>query len=181
MKMQNSGVRRIEYAGFWRRVGADVLDYLIIPNILVSLPIFYFRMQARGHVVPGNLDNIFELFILLSPFLYGFYLIFPLGRSGATLGMKVLKTTILATEAERVSFKRAFCRAAIDIVFFSLAIMNYWRLIPFFDANGVIETTQDIWFLGNLVVVLLNHEKKSLRDFFAGTVVVRVIQEEKLT
>ena len=142
---------QINYAGFWLRVGASIIDavILLIINILVGL----FFSLLLNFLYSSHLISVGRLFILFMPILYlipfWFYSsLFESSSHQATLGKMAVGIKVTDLSGNRISFARATGR------FFSRFI-------------SVV-----IIFIG-FIMVAFTEKKQALHDIIAGTLVVK--------
>ncbi len=105
------------YSGFWRRVGAGLIDSIvlqIITGIILSFfGISVFDSMANhsgqiGDMVGGNnFQVIFPVSFVLSSFYYAYS---QSSKYQATLGMRVFSIRIVGYDGKGISFLRAFGR-----------------------------------------------------------------------
>lgn len=94
----------IEYAGFWRRVAAIVIDIIIM-----WVPASLFRWVAPHMGVSGMTLEIID-FLYLMVVWAAYYGFMESSRSQATLGKQVLKLKVVDYEGGRISFTKAVGR-----------------------------------------------------------------------
>jgi uncharacterized RDD family membrane protein YckC len=94
-----SGYGAVDYAGFWRRAGAVIID-----GIIVGLISLLFKMVALNSM---GIDIL--LAILYTPF-------FESSELQATPGKALLDMRIVSTSGERITFKKAIIRYFVRIV-----------------------------------------------------------------
>lgn len=173
----------MRYAGFWPRLGAIVVDCVVLaPIIMLS---FWTFSASRTVALSAE--------VLISC-LFALYSIYFVGRWGQTIGKMALRIKVVALNGEEAGFVRAFYRHAVDLAF-SLAtsaltvyaLMSVtsreFDLLPFDARLDLLQTRTaswtDIlnwlliaWTLSELVVLLLNEKRRAIHDYIAGTVVV---------
>ena len=139
-----------ERAGFGIRLGAYLLDGLILTVIMVVLMLpagFAIQLVARKApelMIPLSIGS----YLLIMAVSIG-YLLVPWAKSGATPGKKMLRLRIVRDDGQpQLGYGKAFLR-----------ILGYML-------SGLIL---DIGFL----MILFNAEKKGLHDMIAGTHVIR--------
>jgi uncharacterized RDD family membrane protein YckC len=145
---------KINYAGFWRRVFATIIDLLVVAWAQVILFFLLFFGLLFWVVDPNNLEIImYELFIL-GPFvsyLPTFWLYSTIMESSAmraTLGKIAMGIVVTDERYRRISFARANGR------FWSKAISTFTLLIGF-------------------IMAAFTKKKQALHDIIAGTVAIR--------
>jgi uncharacterized RDD family membrane protein YckC len=173
----------LRYAGFWQRVGASLIDILILSPLI---PLDYFLgVQSR-------LYHLYALgpMELLSAFFYVYLVV----RYGGTPGKLMLGLRVAQRDGSPVTLKAALLRYAV------LWALNLWLSIVTivaalgmsdaeFKALGYLERSAALdaqapmiltvtwlifgWMFACLVAMLCNRKRRALHDFIAGTVVVR--------
>jgi|ERR1017187_4240231 uncharacterized RDD family membrane protein YckC len=178
--MNNESLR---YAGFWPRLGALLLDLLIMMPIIALT--FWgetrYRLFALYYFVPSTLVGLF----------YSVYLV---RRFGGTPGKLIVGIRIRKLDGGPVGYREAFLRYLPDFVFTLLtSVALILPLLQMTDGEyqslAFVERTmriaklapswykplqivQQVWVWGELVVLLTNSKRRALHDFIAGTVVV---------
>lgn len=178
------GVYESLYAGFWLRLGAMLLDVLIL------LPVW----GLVGYINYQYVDSYYYTLVpsLLISFWYGVYLV---KRYGGTPGKLLLGITILRIDGNDVTWREAMLRELVTIVFslgyaaltiFALSLVDRveYQEIPWRQKQRYLESVAPItfgmyrwlsgaWFWSELIVLLFNARKRALHDFIAGTVIVK--------
>jgi uncharacterized RDD family membrane protein YckC len=137
-----------EYAGFWRRAAALLIDKLLLGAVNLFLCIIFLLAAGRG---PDG-ENLRAIFPASA--IFGFllqWLYFTLTESSAmraTLGKAVIGITVTDHEGQRISWLRANGR--------------YWSKIL---------SSIPFWF--GYLMAGFTRRKQALHDFIAGTLVVR--------
>lgn len=100
----------MEYAGFWLRLIAGIIDVvlLIVMGVLLSLVYKYFLSEDIPDVI-----YFITLFIGLRFF---YFAILLSSKWQATFGMKLLRLKIVTTDYERVSFITALWRELLTVL-----------------------------------------------------------------
>lgn len=98
----------IPYAGFWKRTGAFVIDYIIVA--LVG------RIFALGFGAPTHQGSLFPLVYLIATCLY--YALFESSQMQATPGKRALGLKVTDLQGEQISFGRALGRLFGHLVSF---------------------------------------------------------------
>lgn len=170
----------MKYAGFWKRLSSIVIDGLVFSPFLL-LQIW--------------LDSVSRTTALIASVIYiilvATYDIWFVAKYGQTPGKMAVGIMIVKVDGLSVSWKEAFLRHSVNIVF---AIINgivlcyaitqipeseyislSWkmrnqRIYEFYPAW--INTLSNIWIWSEVVVLLFNKKKRALHDFIAGTVVI---------
>lgn len=135
----------MNYAGFWIRFWASLIDSLcLIPFLIV----WYLVIVIQTSWVAGatGVEALIVVAALVGQWLY--FALFESSKWQATPGKKVLNLRVVDPEGERISFGRATAR------YFSKAFLS-WILLAGYIMAG------------------LHDKKKALHDVIAGTFVLR--------
>jgi len=173
----------MNYAGFWQRFFAGIIDFLIF------LPLLFLQNWLEA-------DSKLAAFVLALPMAFAFfaYSLYGHGKYGKTLGKHVVGIRVLAVSGQPLGWRGAMLRGSVDAVFAALqAIAMIWALahIPDSQYYGIawldrmnalaanqpaslfwVSTAGQIWVWSELVVMLLNEKRRALHDYLAGSVVV---------
>lgn len=166
----------LRYKTFWRRVGAGFVDALVFAPLTalmfwvyakvdhgVALALIYVVQQVAGYTYSVGMH----------------------ARYGQTLGKMASGIKVIdVSEARPISLRQALRRDSVWIAFSIVAtLLELSRLL---DGIGPLDRTQTslsttlaeqasfFWFLAEVVTMLFNAKRRSLHDFIAGTVVVRI-------
>jgi len=173
----------MRYAGFWPRLGAIVVDTLVlVPIIALS---FWTFSESR------TIALVSEIPIAC---LFALYSIYFVGRWGQTIGKMALRIKVVALNGEEAGFTRAFYRHAVDLAFsLATSALTVYVLMSVtsrefellaLEARLELLTTKtgswtDIlnwlliaWTLSELVVLLFNAKRRAIHDYITGTIVV---------
>ena len=107
----NAGERR--YAGFWIRVAAKLLDGLIIgvPMVIVMFIVMVPMIRGMAGRAPGNIPPTFPIAIHLIQLVFvvvqAGYVIFFLGKYGATPGKMACGIRVITSDGGNISYGRA--------------------------------------------------------------------------
>jgi len=155
LQSHESGTAGVEYAGFWIRFGAKLIDgvILVIPLMAINLA---FTMLIPGTDISGDFRGEFTpqavsgfaLMYLLQVLIPLAYTTFFLGRYAATPGKMALGLKVIMPGGGRVSYLRALGRHFAE--FLSQITLYIGYIMAGFDA-----------------------EKRALHDHIAGTRVIR--------
>jgi len=131
------------YAGFWRRVGAHFVDWLLVTLV---------AMFSAGIAIAGAslnksaMDLAIPLVMITAAFLY--FAVMESSTWQATLGKKAFAIQVTDLAGSRISLGRASAR------FFAKLL----SILPFY---------------AGLLITAFTPKKQALHDFIAGTLVVR--------
>ena len=145
------GTGGLRYAGFWIRLGAYLIDYLI--QQVVSIPLsLWFAVRMQKWIQPGMMNWNSLIIDYSLAFAFGFtlailYMWLFVARYGATPGKMLVKIKVVRADGSPVSYPLALGRALGEFV----------SSIP--------------CMLGFLFVAF-DSEKRALHDFMCNTRVV---------
>jgi len=184
-----AGTRQYDFAGYWIRFGAAILDGLILlcVNIALALPIIYQRPLGRTSGYSQGIVNLLMFVIMIT------YMTWFIGKYGATPGKMACGLKVIVSTGRKVSYGRSFGRAwawilSIAIPYFSLAItVGVVVGLTVASHNGidpprVEEVLLPAFLIGILVGLLMSFpfymagptkQKCALHDFICNTRVVR--------
>jgi uncharacterized RDD family membrane protein YckC len=167
------------YAGFWQRVGAYIIDSLIlgIPLGLVFLLLFWGDLidfleevaanAEAGVSSPVAFDDLFVgfgLFFLIALVVSATYFTFTIALRGATLGMSVLRIQVVDEQGQMPSVGRSFWRWGFVQLF-----QFGTNFVPF--VGGLLWLLDPLW-------MLWDPEKQTLHDKVAKTWVLQKLPEQ---
>lgn len=174
----------VEYGGFWRRLGAQLLDALILAplGLLAYFGAQFSHMFYAYYLIPGILISLF----------YSVYLV---KRYGGTPGKRIVNLRIVMADGSPVKGTAAFWRYSVMLVLGAIpsvgtAIASL-RISPEgYDTLGFLERMQLFnahtpawgqwasfaifaWIVVGIIVMLSNERRRATHDFIGKTVVVR--------
>jgi len=128
----------LAYAGFWVRLGAKLIDALIL-LVVLGVPLFVLLLAnlipqiQRGGPPPDpaafiGMQVLFQVVFVLGAVVFNTFFI---GRFGATPGKMVLGLKVVTPEGEPVTYLRAFGRAWAEQLSGMLCDLGY--IIAAFD------------------------------------------------
>jgi len=167
-------MNNIQYATFWQRMIASVLDKIIlIPLILISY---------WGY----NNIEFFDIYYIIPSILFNvWFTIYLVKRYGGTPGKLIMKIKIIKQNNTLVGYKEAILRELITLLLTSLlSILNIIIILNIQDNSysyqsyfGNIEyylyILLNIWIISEFFIMLTNKKKQSLQDMMAGTIVIK--------
>jgi uncharacterized RDD family membrane protein YckC len=132
-----------DYAGWWVRVGAYLIDVVLL---LVGLVILALIGSSIGSGV-----GIVLVVLWLAFYILGYWVYFEGSESGQTLGKRAVGIRVRSTSGGRASYAQAFGRNIVA------------RVIGFIPIVGLIDVLWPLW----------DSQKQCLHDKAASTIVVR--------
>jgi uncharacterized RDD family membrane protein YckC len=183
------GINDKIYAGFWSRLGANLLDGLIlIPYSFLLLYIYSLNIYAY-------------LFLLIPSLLISFwYNVYLPKRYGGTPGKLIVGLKIVKINSSSIGWKESFLRFSVNIVLIIIntvlmmtavfmadqevySSLNWLQKSTYLSSltNVTLSTTlTNIWVWSEVIVLLFNKRKRAIHDFIAGTVVIKSVYIEKI-
>jgi uncharacterized RDD family membrane protein YckC len=172
------------YAGFWRRLGALMLDFVI------TLPITALVLSTAG------LYRLFYLYYFVPGTLFWlFYHVYLVRRFGGTPGKLLARLQIRKVDGTEIGYRESILRylpeallnillhialissviAMTDSEYISLGYLDRARRMAELAPSwyGPTNILLQIWIWSEFVVMMTNRKRRALHDFFAGTVVIR--------
>lgn len=123
------------YSSIWKRLIAGFIDlivlipcliifFIVLLFVLFILFLIFYGGQGTGLLGIGLLVWIL-FFLLLLPFSSGIMAFLESSSSQATYGKRLLRIKVVNINGERMSFKKAFLRNIIKLVF-PLGLISYF-------------------------------------------------------
>lgn len=174
----------VEYGSFLRRLGALLLDFLILSPVLAItyVGIQYSKMFYAWYFIPGNLLSLF-------------YWVWLVQKYGGTPGKRILGMRIALVDGGKVTLNAALLR--YSVLGIMTVIQQYALLVgtrnisdEAYYSMGYLEKSlamanaapsyypwlgrlSAVWMLAVGVSILCTNRRRALHDFIAGTVVIR--------
>jgi uncharacterized RDD family membrane protein YckC len=170
----------MKYAGFWERSASILIDSAVLsPFILLR---FWLDTISKTTGLVAAVSYI--IFVAA-------YDIWFVAKYGQTPGKMAVDIKIVKADGELVSWKEAFLRHSVNIVFAivtGIVLCYAIKKIPGSEYTSLpwanrsrriyeyyptwLNTTSNIWIWGEAVVLLFNKKRRALHDYIAGTVVI---------
>ena len=178
-----SKLAELEYAGFWPRAGAMVLDLVIVAPI--ALVVHWLLPPGSAHPVLVIAPHV------VFSCLYSVYVVY---RFGGTPGKLIMRLRITSLDGMPVTFPQALLREAPGLLLGAMVSAGFaiaaWRIgltVPMLADRETVRqveaaapawsrflvVVEQIWIWSELIVMLTNRRRRALHDFIAGTVVIR--------
>jgi uncharacterized RDD family membrane protein YckC len=171
----------MRYAGFWPRLFANLVDTVVgIPFIVLAWP--------------GVLSKNASLFLVIPAFAVGTgYIVIMNALWGQTIGKMAARIRIVTVSGARIGWREALLRDAVSIGFGIISTAAHVATLLNVPASTWSEdwvqqaqllsaaeptwgpaatAVMNVWFWGELIVLLFNRKRRALHDFIAGTVVI---------
>lgn len=172
------------YAGFWKRFCAGIID------MFVFLPFLYLFYLLESISISTALVSA-----IISSILFVSYSIFFHYKFGATLGKMAAGVKVTLPDGSPIGLKQALLRSSVDVAFSIFAVIAQIIAINSSEPDKFlslgwgdrahylfalypawyffVNVSSQIWYWGELIVLLFNKRKRALHDFIAGTVVIK--------
>jgi uncharacterized RDD family membrane protein YckC/DNA-directed RNA polymerase subunit RPC12/RpoP len=123
-----AGADIVRYAGFWRRAGAFVIDYILI--YISWLPLGLISNGASAGLVDNGEFSYASLFVVFAIFVVQMmipliYVSFMHGKFGATLGKQALGIKVVRSDGTPLTFGRAIGRSFACIVDYMILYIGF--------------------------------------------------------
>ena len=171
------------YAGFWKRLGAAIVDFVVWIPFLVLV---YYASSINMVIALGV--------AVIQAFIYSIYYVSLNLVYGGTLGKLLVGIRITKPNGGKIGIQEALLRSAVDIVYgFVFAVAQIYALsqvdadaflkagyidrmnllAPLYPAyNAYAQILFTVWYWSELIVLLFNKRRRALHDYIAGTVVI---------
>jgi len=140
----------VDYAGFWRRFGAFIIDYILIGVVVWPLSFILGLILGVAGAIYGDIFSLGVILILWPLLIIGQWLYYALMESSSrqgTLGKMALRIIVTDLDGKRISFGKASGRYFGSII------------------SGII--------LGiGFIMIAFTEKKQGLHDMLASTLVV---------
>jgi uncharacterized RDD family membrane protein YckC len=180
------GINGDVYAGFWVRVAAKLLDFIVLlPVIGLVLYINSISKSANLYIIIPNL--LFGLaFEVLLVKIYG-----------GTPGKLIMGLKIIQKNSDDIDWKASFYRYSVEfiiailgayVMFLTLNLIDdsTYTSLGFLKRNQLLSTINPIpmkiqswtsfaWLVIGAIVLISNSRKRTTHDFIAGTVVIKSV------
>lgn len=137
----------IEFAAFWNRIGARLLDSIIVGVPVVFLISFTFGFS---YVTEPGVNFYFNISMLILSLAYA--IVIPVKWSGYTIGKKICNVRILHIDGTEVTYKTMLKRETFIMAAYTLSF--------------------GILFLMSLVMMITRADKRAFHDLVAKTEVL---------
>ena len=174
----------MEYGGFWRRLGALMLDALILSPLALALMLMlgYTHLAYLYYALPGlAIGLVFHVYLVQ--------------RFGGTPGKRILGMRIANRDGTPVTTRTAFIRysplfalavvSTIATTLTSLSLgadglegLSYMEKMVALNNHQpawakVVGWIMQAWYIVGAITLAANARKRAVHDFIAGTVVLR--------
>ncbi len=157
------------------RFYAYFIDFLILASPIIIVEFFI------------TTSNMSVEIVLISSLIYyfgtHFYIIYLHTIYGQTLGKMAVKIKVVDISENKINWRQAILREIpyilFSIIWFGYEVFQIWNTgieenveLTFFEI--VIIVWMIIWLFCELIVALSNEKRKSIHDYIAGTIVMKI-------
>jgi len=176
------GINEKYFSGFWSRLGANLLDMLIIMPFIILIQFI-------------NSLNLYNFYFTIIPnllFIFWYNIFLPKKYSG-TPGKLIVGLKIVKMDASQIDWRESFLRHSVNILFIFLNIfmmvsailkvdiiiyndLNWLQQSEYlssFSNITLLTTLSNIWIWSEIIVLLFNKRRRAIHDYIAGTVIVK--------
>jgi uncharacterized RDD family membrane protein YckC len=160
----NEMMKEVEYAGFWKRVLAFILDMIVLS------PVLFFYMKYYKYFVDNKIVLPVLLYTILS---YSFQVFFDV-KYGGTPGKLIAKVRIVNSDGQYITILQSIWRLSPQLVANILFIIGHF----FISSEGInrvlspIENVISYFYFIDVLVIVFNKKKRAIHDYIANTYVV---------
>ena len=185
------GINEDVYAGFWVRVAAKLLDFMVLLPVMGL--VFYVNSLSKSA----------SLYILIPNLLFGLaFEIILVKIYGGTPGKLIMGLKIIQKNSDSIDWKASFYRYSVEffiailgiyVMFLTLNLIDdsTYVSLGFMKRSQLMSTINPIptkiqswtnfaWLLIGAIVLISNSRKRTTHDFIAGTVVIKSIYLNKI-
>jgi uncharacterized RDD family membrane protein YckC len=185
------GIEESVYAGFWVRLAAKVIDFIILLPV-VGL-VFYINSISKSASINVLIPNL----------LFGLaFEVILVKIYGGTPGKLIMGLKIIQKNGDAVDWKTSFYRYSVEfalavlaayVMFLTLNLIddNTYVSLGFLKRSQLLSTINPIpmqiqswantaWVIIGAIVLVSNSRKRATHDFIAGTVVIKSIYLNKI-
>lgn len=145
----NSEQEKVQPAGFFIRLAAYLVDYLIAGGIIamIKFPLWFVKLAVPDSVVFKNILFGYDIFDIVNFCLLSAYFIIMTYTCGRTVGKMLMKIKVVPVKSKELTFGQVFFREVIGKYLSSLLYIGY-------------------------ILVGIDNEKRGIHDMVADTRVV---------
>jgi uncharacterized RDD family membrane protein YckC len=166
------------YAGFWKRLGAFALDYIIILGYLIGIVLLSLLLNAVFNasewLFEDRIRAQFVAFLLVTLPVTLYFAISESSPSQATWGKRRLKLQVTDRGGNRIGFRRSLARTLLKFVPWELSHTLIWQIYFSPIVSPWINYGFALVYLLiglNIISLLLTKTHQTLYDLLAQTYV----------
>ena len=169
------------YAGFWQRVGAFVLDYVVILFYLVAVSLIFLLLNSLfnldDRLFTDRVRAQLTAFLLITLPVALYFAINESSNRQATSGKQRMKLIVTDVDGERISFWRALARTFLKFIPWELSHTLIWEL-SFSPQTANVLVYYGFGFVYllvglNIASLLLTKTHQTIYDLLTKTYVVK--------
>ena len=185
------GINQDVYAGFWVRLAAKLLDFIILLPVLGL--VLYINSLSKSAAVNVLIPNL--LFALA-------YEVVLVKIFGGTPGKLIMGLKIIQINGEAINWKASFYRYSVEFIIAIISVFVMYLTLNmiddityinagFLERSKLLATINPVpmqiqswasnsWSIIGAIVLISNARKRATHDFIAGSVVVKSIYLTKI-
>ena|SRR3989344_6723183 len=101
--------KQIQYAGFWIRLAAKLIDLFILA-LLLALPFYLLNFLATGSPIPKELPTFVYIYIFLWFIIFILYDIYFIKKYNATPGKMIMRIKVVKADNSSVTWATSIVR-----------------------------------------------------------------------
>jgi uncharacterized RDD family membrane protein YckC len=161
----------MKHAGFWRQLFAIIIDQIVVLIPIGFIPEgYYYLAVANGMDTALARYYANVAFLILFVVFSAAYFVILNGRYGITLGRFLMKIKLIRLDEpnrDGIGYLRAAMRLLLFVFFGGLIRLSVFASIPLVFAIIV-----DSAALATILWMLIDARRRTLQDFFSGTMMV---------
>jgi len=161
----------MKYPGFWRQIGAVIIDQLVVLLPSAVIPeAYYYVGVANGQLIDVARYHANVMQLVMSGVLLAGYYVFLNGRYGVTLGRRIMNMKLVRLDQpnrDGIGYLKAAARALLFVVaggFFRVVSFTSLPLVPAIAIDAAAGAT--------IFWMLIDKRRRTLEDMIAGTFLV---------
>jgi len=157
-----------KYETLWRRIGAFILDSIILSLVSWGILFVFLFTGSSPAIAAVSSALVAVVSVSYSILLHTLY--------GQTVGKMAAKVKVLDDSENPINFGQAVLRSLPQLVLAMFALSFSTADADAFSTTVLavlINGSVTVFFIGDVIVFLVNEKRRALHDFIAGTIVVR--------
>jgi uncharacterized RDD family membrane protein YckC len=152
----------LNYAGFWKRFLARIIDILIyLPFLLIN----YVMFESVNKNIFLNTSLLITILVLLYNVLFVYFI-------GRTPGKMIVKLKVIKTDGNKVGLSNSILRETFSIMSLLITIVQQFKVFGEISYINNIGFAFMILSLLDYLMYLFSSRCKTIHDYLADTVVI---------
>ncbi|WBH18160.1 RDD family protein [Sphingomonas radiodurans] len=165
---------RLELGSATARASAFLLDWLLIGTVMITATIIIFSLSRGGGIAQGQQSQLLGIVWMLGLFVLrnGWFILFEMGRRGATPGKRAMRLRVIARDGARLTGAAVIARNALREIEIFLPLSFLGTQAASGAADGFLILFALLWSGIFFLFPLFNRDRLRVGDLVAGTWVV---------